>query len=54
MAHDVCRLVLIEPLRGHDAIKQLTALAVLHHDMHIAMIDEALVKFHNVRMIYRL
>ena len=51
LAHDVGGLALRESLRSHDAIEQLTALAVLHHDMHVAMVDIALVEFDNIRVI---
>ena len=54
LAHDVGGLALGESLRGHDAIEQLTTLAVLHHNMHVAMIDIALIKLDNVWMVYRL
>ena len=51
LAHDVGGLALGESLRSHDAIEQLTTLAVLHHDMHVAMVDIALVELYNIRVI---
>ena len=54
LAHDVGGLALGESLSSHDAVEQLTTLAVLHHNMHVAMIDIALVKLDNVWMVYRL
>ena len=51
LAHDVCGLVLGESLCSHDAVEQLTTLAVLHHDMHIAMVDIALVELDNIWVI---
>jgi len=50
-AHDVGGLVLAEPLRGHDAIEELTALAVLHDDVDVAMIDVALVELDDVGVV---
>ena len=51
LAHDVGGLALGESLRSHDAIEQLTTLAVLHHDVHVAMVDIALVELDNIRVI---
>ena len=51
LAHDVGGLALGESLRGHDAIEQLTTLAVLHHNMHVAMVDVTLVELDNIRVI---
>ena len=51
LAHDVCGLVFGESLGGHDAVEQLTALAVLHHDVHVTMVDIALVELDNIRVI---
>ena len=51
LAHDVCGLVFGESLGGHDAVEQLTALAVLHHNMHVAMVDVTLVELDNIRVI---
>ena len=44
-------LTLVKLLRSRDAIKELSAFAVLHNDVHIAVIDVAFVELNNIRMI---
>ena len=54
LAHDVCSLMLGESLRRHDSIEELAALAVLHNDVHVAVIDVALIELDDVGVVNRL
>lgn len=51
LTHDIRSMSLSEPLRGHNSIEELASPAMLHHDVHVAMIDKALVKLDNVWVI---
>ena len=51
LAHDIGGMALGEPLRGDDAVKELTAPAVLHNDMDITVIDVTLIELDDVGMI---
>ena len=51
LAHDISGVALGEPLSGNDAIKELSALAVLHNDMDITVIDVTLIELDDVGMI---
>ena len=46
--------VTLSELFGNNAVKELSTLAVLHNDVHIAIIDVTLFKFDNVRMVHLL
>lgn len=54
LTHDICSVTLRESLCCNDAIEELAALAVLHDNVHVTMIDIALIKLDNVGMIDRL
>ena len=51
LAHDIGGMAFGEPLRGDDAVKELTAPAVLHNDMNIAVIDVALIELDDVGVV---
>lgn len=40
-----------ESLSCHDSVEELTSLAVLHHNVNVAMVNVALVELDDVRMI---
>ena len=52
LTHDVSCVPLGELLGSDDPVEELAALAVLHHDVHVAMVDVALVKLDNVWVIH--
>ena len=54
LAYKIGGLALSELLIGIEAIKKFTSLAVLHNDVHVNIIDEALIKFDNVRVVHLL
>ena len=41
-------------LSSHYTIKEFAAITVLHHNMHVSVIDVALVKFDDIRVVYLL
>ena len=51
LAHDVGSLVLGELLSSDDAIEKLATAAPLHHDVHVAVIDVALVELDNIGVV---
>ena len=54
LTHDVCRMTLRESLCRNDAIEEFATLAMLHDNVHVTMVDIALIKLDNVGMIDRL
>lgn len=54
LAYKIGGLALSELLIGLEAIKKLSTLAVLHNDVHVNIIDVALIKFDNVRVVHLL
>ena len=51
LAHDIGGVTLGEPLSGDDAVKKLSALAVLHNNMDITVIDVALIELDDVGVV---
>ena len=51
LAHDVGCVKLSEALGRDDAVEKLATFAVLHDDVHIAVINEALVELDDVGVI---
>ena len=51
LAHNIGSVALGEPLCGDDAIKKLSALAELHNNVDITVIDEALIKLDDVGVV---
>ena len=51
LAHDIGGVTLSEPLSGDDAVKELSALAVLHNNMDITVIDVALIELDDVGVV---
>ena len=51
LAHDIGGVALSEPLSGDDAVKELSALAVLHNNMDITVIDVALIELDDVGVV---
>lgn len=38
-------------MRLHDSVKELASSAILHHNMHVPVIDECLVELYNVGVV---
>lgn len=51
LAHDIGGMAFSESLSSHDSVEELTSLAVLHHNVNVAMVDVALVKLDDVGVI---
>ena len=51
LAHDIGGVALGEPLSSDDTVKKLSALAVLHNDVDITVIDVALIELDNVGVV---
>lgn len=51
LAHDVRRMSLREPLCCDNPVEQFTAIAILHDNMNISMVDVALVELDDVGVI---
>ena len=51
LAHDIGGVALSEPLRGNDAVKEFSTLAVLHNNVDITVIDVALIELDNVGVV---
>ena len=51
LAHDIGGMALSESLSCNDSVEELTTLAVLHHNVDVAMVNVALVEFDDVRVI---
>ncbi len=51
LAHNIGGVTLSESLCSHDSVEELTTFAVFHYDMHVAVIDIALVELDDVWMI---
>lgn len=54
LAHHVGCVSLSELLGGDDTIEELAPAAVLHDDVHVAMIDVALIELHDVGVVHLL
>ena len=51
LTHDIGGVTLSEPLSGDDAVKELSALAVLHNNMDVTVIDVALIELDDVGVV---
>lgn len=51
LTHDVRRVSLRKPLCCDNPVEQFTAIAILHDDMNISMVDIALIELDDVRVI---
>lgn len=54
LAHDVSCVSLCELLGSDDAVEEFTTTAVLHNDVHVAVVDEALVELDDVGVVHLL
>ena len=51
LGHDVGCLSFSELLRTHNLIEKLSAIANLHYDMKVTVVDVAFIEFYDVGMI---
>lgn len=51
LRHDFGCLSLCKLFRTHYLVEELSAIANLHHDMQVAVVDVAFVEFHDVGVV---